>query len=183
MISQLLAWRYRFIAPSPEVLKLLADQYRENPPGQALQQVAEYVHDCMRDAGLFGGPENTEMKDSMAMRLYLTWVSTIAEFLVLVWADGVFTPECATRLTEWSCRELLPSSPRVVDGRMKVRVSEMTPRLFLSHALIKTANHYGEPRMADAMTAMKNAMRLSDDEYMRIVTGILNDTARTAPQC
>lgn len=182
VLSQLMAWRYRFIAPSPEVLKLLADQCRENPPGQALQRVAEYVHDCMRDTGLFGGPENTEMKDSMAMRLYLTWGSVIAEFLVLVWADEKFTPECATRLTEWSCRELLPSCPRVVDGRMKVRVSEMTPMLFLSHALLKTANHFGEPRMADAMTAMKNALRLRDDEYMKIVTGVLNDTARTAPK-
>ena len=48
--------------------------------------------------------------------------------------------------------------------------------------LIKTANHYGEPRMADAMAAMKNALRLTDDEYMRIVTGILHDTTTTAPQ-
>jgi tetratricopeptide (TPR) repeat protein len=174
VISQLMAWRYRFIVPPPEVLKLLADQYRVFPPGQSLQRVAEYVHDCMRDTGLFGGPENTEMKDSMAMRIYLTWVSAIAEFLVLVWADEGFTPECATRLTEWSCRELLPSCPRVVDGQMKVRVSEMTPRLFLSHALIKTANHYGEPRMAECMKAMQQALRLSDDEYIRTVTEILH---------
>ncbi|NLD90744.1 MAG: hypothetical protein GX634_10460 [Lentisphaerae bacterium] len=179
-ILQLIEWRYRFIVPPPEVLKFLADQYRENAPGQSLQRVAEYVHDCMRDAGLFGGPENTEIKESMAMRLYLKWVTVAAEFLILIWADQRFTPESATRLTKWICQELLPSSPVVMTGPMKVQISEMTPRLLLSNTLLHSIDHYGEPRMADAMTAIKNAMLLTDDEYMRIVTGILNDTARRA---
>jgi len=64
-IRQLMAWRYRFIVPPPGILKALADPYRANPPGEALREVAEYVHDCMRDTGLFGGRENTEMGDSM----------------------------------------------------------------------------------------------------------------------
>jgi hypothetical protein len=181
-IRQLMAWRYRFIVPSPEILKALADPYRANPPGEALREVAEYVHDCMRDTGLFGGRENTEMGDSMAMRCYLAWMSNIAAFLVLVWADEGFAPESATRLTEWSCREFLPSCPRVAEARVRVQGASMTHRLFLSHALLNTANRYGEPRMADAMNAMKTALRLTDEEYTRIVTGILNDTARTAPK-
>lgn len=180
-ISQLMAWRYRFIVPTPAILKALADPYRENAPGQSLREVAEYVHDCMRDPGLFGGPEKTEMGDSMALRLYLTWMSTIADFLVLVWADESFTPVSATRLTEWSCRELLPSCPRVVEDRVKVHFALLSDRMFLSSALLKTANHFGDSRMADAMKAMKDALRLTDDEYTRIVTGILNDTARTTP--
>jgi hypothetical protein len=179
---QLMAWRYRFVVPPPEILKALADPYRASPPGEALREVAEYVHDCMRDAGLFGGRENTEMGDSMAMRCYLAWMSNIAAFLVLVWADEGFAPESATRLTEWSCREFLPSCPRVAEARVRVQGASMTHRLFLSHALLNTANRYGEPRMADAMNAMKTALRLTDEEYTRIVTGILNDTARTAPK-
>ncbi|HOW96500.1 MAG TPA: hypothetical protein P5567_00355 [Kiritimatiellia bacterium] len=181
-LKQLLAWRYRFLVLPPAILKILADMHRGKPPGQALREVAGYVHDCMRDSGLFGGPEKTELGDSMAMRTYLTWVSSIAEFLVLVWADEGFAPEKATRLTTWACAELLPAPPRVVDGRMKVQIAEMTPRLFLSHALLKTANHSGEPRMADAMKAMKDGLRLTDDEYHRVVLEILNDTAGTAPQ-
>lgn len=181
-IRQLMAWRYRFIVPSPEILKALADAYRANPPGEALREVAEYVHDCMRDTGLFGGRENTEMGDSMAVRCCLTWLSNIAEFLVLVWADEGFASESATRLTEWCCRELLPSYPRVAEARVRVQGALLTPRLILSRALIQTANRYGEPRMADAMKAMKTALGLTDEEYIRIVTGILNDTARTAPE-
>lgn len=178
-LLQLIEWRYRFIVPSPEVLKYLADQYRGNLPGQSLQRVAEYVHDCMRDSGLFGGPENTEIKDSMAMRLYLKWITVTAEFIIMVWADQGFPPESATSLTEWICRELLPSYPVVLTGPMKVYICKMTPRLFLSNTLLHAIDHYGDPRMADAMAAIKNAMRMTDDEYMRIVTGILNDTART----
>ena len=177
---QLIAWRYRFLIPPPEILKVWADSHRGNPPGQALREVAEYVHDCMRDPGLFGGPKNTALGDSMAMRAYLTWSSTIAEFLVMVWADESFTQESATCLTTWSCDELLPSCPMVADGRMKVRISDLTLRLFLSHVLVKTANRTKVPRMADAMRAVKDALRLTDDQYQRIVMEILNDTARTA---
>ena len=181
-IHQLIAWRYRFLVPPPEVLKALADQYRGNPPGQALQEVAEYVHDCMRDPGLFGGSEKTESGESMAGRCYMTWMTTIADFLILVWADEGFTAEAATRLTEWSARELLPSLPRVLDARMKVRMSSLTPRVFLSHALLKTGAQSGNPRMAEALKALKDALRLKDDEYTQIVTEILNDTAKTASQ-
>jgi hypothetical protein len=181
-IRQLMAWRYRFIVPPPEILKALADPYRANPPGEALREVAEYVHDCMRDTGLFGGRENTELGDSMGARSYLAWLRNIAGFLVLVWADEGFAPESATRLTEWSCRELLPSCPRVADARLRVEGTLLVPRMFLSQALLSMANRPGEPRMADAMKAMKAALRLTDEEYTRIVTGILNDTARTTSE-
>lgn len=180
-IRQLMAWRYRFIVPPPEVLKVLADQYRGKPPGQAMQEVAEYVHDCMRDPGLFGGPEPTQVWESMAMKCYFTWVTTIAEFLIQVWTDGEYVVEAATRLTHWTARELLPSMPRVLDGRIKTSAGALTSRLFLSRILIDTSVHSGNPRLADAMKAIKEALRLSDDEYLEIVTGILHDTGRRAP--
>ena len=178
-IRQLMLWRYRFLAPSGEMLKTFADQYPGSLPGQALQDVAEYVQDCMRDPGLFGGPEKTELGDSMAMRLYIVWVSTIVEFLILVWADEGYTPEEATQLTEWSAREFLPSCPRVLNGSAKAKFAATTGRLVLSRALITAGAEFGDPRMADAMKAIKNALRLDDEDYMRIVTEILNDTART----
>ncbi|HEY5496761.1 MAG TPA: hypothetical protein VIK19_00350 [Syntrophales bacterium] len=177
-IRQLMVWRYRFIVPTPEVLKTLANSYRGNPPGLFLQQVAEYIHDCMRDSGLFGGPEKTEMGESMAMRLYRAWLSTIAEFLILVWADKEYTTESAVQITKWSCSEFLPSWPRVADGRKKIQGALITPKVFLSHALLKTVDHIDEPRMAEAMKALKEGLCLTDDEYMRIVTGFLNDTSR-----
>ena len=177
-IQQLIAWRYRFIVPTPEVLKALADPYRSNPPGQSLRQVAEYIHDCMRDPGLFGGPEKTEMGESMAMRLYRAWISIIAEFLILVWADKEYTTESAMQLTKWSCSEFLPSWPLVMEGRKKIHGAQITPKVFLTHALLKTAEHPNEPRMTEAMNALKKGLCLADDEYMRIITGILNDSSR-----
>lgn len=178
-IRRLMSYRYRFLIPSPEVLKTMADMHRGNLPGQALHEVAEYAHECMRDQGLFSGPEKTEMGDSMALRTYLTWISNIAEFLILIWDDEEFLPDVATRLTTWACSELLPSVPRVIEGRIKVRIGDMTPRLLISQALIKITIHSGGPRMADSMKVIKEGLLLDDDAYKRIVTEILNDNART----
>ncbi len=181
-IRQLMQWRYRFILPKAGILKALAEQYRTNPPGQALQEIAEYVHDCMRDTGLFGGPEKTENGESMAMRLYLSWLSVISQFLTSVWDDKSFSEESAKRLTEWSVQELLPSPPRVLQGALKVRITSLTPRLLLSHTLINSNVLPKGERMADAMKALKDALKLSDDEYQRIVTEILDGTRRTEAQ-
>ncbi len=175
-IRCLMQWRYRFVLPSASILKTFAEQYRTNPPGRALQETAEYVHDCMRDSGLFGGPENTDLKDSMAMRLNISWLRVIAEFIMSVWDDDKFSEVAAKQLTEWCVREFLPSHPRVVHGNVKVRIGSMTARLLLSHALINTKSLANGKRVSDAMKAMKDALKLSDDEYLRIVTEILNMT-------
>jgi len=166
----LVRWRYRFVLPSPGILRTLAAHYRGNPPGRPLQEVAEYVHDCMRDTGLFGGPENTDLKDSMAMRLFLTWMNLVSEFLMQVWEDDDFSEDTSEQLTEWAVRELLPSPPRVVHGSVKVRAGSMTARLLLSYAVIHAE------ASTDALQAMQKALRLSNDEYERIMTELLNDS-------
>jgi hypothetical protein len=177
-VRRLMKWRYRFILPTAEILKTLAGQYRANPPGQALQEIAQYIHDCMRDTGLFGGPEKTEHGEPMAMRLYLSWVSVISKFLISVWDDESFSEESAKRLTEWSIQELLPSPPRVLHGNLKVRISTQTAQYLLSHALINS-NMLSKERIGDAMKALKDALRLNDNEYLRIVTETLDVTRRT----
>jgi hypothetical protein len=181
-IRLLMKWRYRFILPKADILKALAEQYRNSPPGQALQEIAEYVHDCMRDAGLFGGSEKTELGESMAMRLYLSWLLVISKFLISIWEDESFSEKSARRLTEWSVQELLPSPPGVLHGNLKVRISSMTARYLLSHTLINSNTLPKGERMGDAMKALKDALKLSDDEYMRIVTETLDDTRRTESQ-
>jgi hypothetical protein len=175
---RLMKWRYRFILPTADILKALAWQYRTNPPGQALREIAEYVHDCMRDNGLFGGPEKTEIGESMAVRLYLSWLSVISKFLIIVWEDESFSEKSARRLTEWCVQELLPSPPRVFHGKLKVTMSTQTARYLLSHVLINS-NMSPKERMGDAMKVLKDALKLSDDEYLRIVTEILDDSRRT----
>jgi hypothetical protein len=178
-LRQLMQWRYRFILPSAETLKAFVEQYRTSPPGQPLQELAEYVHDCMRDTGLFGGPEKTEKGESMAMRLYLSWLSVISKFIVRVWDDESFSEISAKRLTEWSIQELLPSSPRVLHGNIKVRISSLTPRALLSDALIQSATLPKGERMPETMKALKEALKLNDDEYLDIVTEIINVAKKT----
>jgi len=172
---QLMQWRYRFVLPLPAMLKTLAAQYRLSPPGQALQEIAEYVHDCMRDAGLFGGPEKTALKDSMATRLYLTWVTTVVDFLVEVWNDEAFTDDSAKTLTDWAIHEFLPSPPRVSSGQDRARISAFTARQLIAQALIAATALDQDGRSADRIKAIKEALALSDDEYLRIVTEILDD--------
>jgi tetratricopeptide (TPR) repeat protein len=181
-MRRLILWRYRFLVLPPEILKAFADMNRGNPPGQALREVAFYVHDCMRDFGLFGGREKTAMGESMAVRLYMSWIHAIAEFLVSVWADNNFTPEAATHLTSWACKEFLPSTPRVLDGMAKARTGDQTPRLILSTALLATTGYSDHSRMADAMKALKECLQMTNAEYHRIVLDVLNNTGKTAPE-
>lgn len=172
-IQRLMRWRYRFVVPSADILKTLAGQYCANAPGQALQDVSEYVHECMRDPGLFGGPENTDSHESMAVRLYREWLSVISEFLISVWDDKSFPVESAQRLTQWSVQELLPSPPRVLHGSMKAKVASLTPRLLLSHSLITGSVGQEGERISDGMRAMQDALGFSDEEYLREVADLL----------
>lgn len=178
-MMNLMRWRYRFVVPPTTILKTYASQYRGNLPGLPLREVAEYVHDCMRDTGLFGGPENTDFKDSMAMRLYLTWMNLFAEWLIELWDDGDFSDENVTLLTEWCVQECLPSPPRVVHGSVKVRIGALTGKFLISKMLLNSNHADGGERVSAAMKAVQKALKLSDDDYLRIVTEILNDTKRT----
>jgi nucleoside phosphorylase/tetratricopeptide (TPR) repeat protein len=178
-MRSLMRWRYRFIIPSATILKTYAAQYRGNPPGLPLREVAEYIHDCMRDTGLFGGPENTDLKDSMAMRLYLSWLDLFAEWLVGLWGDSEFTDNTATQLTEWCVQEALPSQPRVVHGSVKVRIGSLTGRLLISKMLLDSISVADDERVSAAMKATQSAFKLSDEDYLRIVTETLNETRRT----
>jgi len=180
VMRQLMIWRYRFIVPPVKLLKHFADAYRNHPPGVELREIAAYVHDCMRDPGLFPGPEKTDVGDSMAMRLFMTWLSVVAELIILVWADREFSSECAGQFTEWAIRELQPSVPLGLTGLAKIKAASLTNRLLLSRALLATWPVAGEPRMADALSAIKGALHITDDEYALLVMEMLNDTARTA---
>ncbi|MCD4721601.1 MAG: tetratricopeptide repeat protein [Desulfobacula sp.] len=177
-MQALIRWRYRFVLPSAEILKTYAKQYCTNPPGLPLQEIAEYVHDCMRDTGLFGGPEATDAKESMAMRLYTSWINLLAEWLVELWNDRDFSNDIAMQLTEWCVKELLPSQPRVWHGSIKVRFSSLTPRLLITHMLLSANSVANDERGSAAMKAIQKVLEMSDDDYLRIIMEILNDTRK-----
>jgi hypothetical protein len=175
----LMRWRYRFVYPFAAVLNIYAAQYRNNPPGLPLREIAEYIHDCMRDSGLFGGPENTELNESMAMRLYMLWLNLLAEWLMVLWGAGNFSDDTATRLTDWCVQECLPLQPSVVHGSIKARMGSLTGRILISHMLLNSHLVTKYERASAALMAVKSALKLSDEEYLQIITEILNDTRRT----
>lgn len=111
-IRRLMQWRYRFLVPPAEILFELALGAADSPPGDALLDVAFYLHDCLRDPGLHCGLEQSEPPLPMAVKLAAEWGNAITAFLPMVWRDSRFSEDAASRLTRWVGEELLPSCPR-----------------------------------------------------------------------
>lgn len=176
---RLIHWRYRFLVPPSRVLVNLARRYRNAAPGSVLRAISFYVHDCMRDVGLFGGAENTDQGESMAMRYYMTWATRCSEFLVAVWNDDEFSDEVAEKLTHWCVKELFPSPPRIMNRPTRALAADMTARLLISHILLNSHSVLDENRMSKGMETVQDALLLSNEEYSKIVTGVLIDAERT----
>ncbi len=171
---QLMSWRYRFLLPPASVLVELAKQYSTNPPGQSLRDIARYLHDCMRDSGLFSGLEQTDPPVSIAMRYLLSWQGVIADCLMDVWCDLDIPKEKLKELTHWMITELLPSPPRSINGLQKVRIFDMSDRYLISQAMIRSIQKSDTERAGDCLEAMRVSMKLNQKDYLKYVTGVLN---------
>ena len=173
-ILKLIKWRYYFILPSSKLLKFYAAQYKSNPPGIALQDVAHYVHDCMRNVGLFSGEEDTDSKESMAMRLYIEWIKTISDWIIDIWNDPLFSDDTARKLTEWCVDEFLPTQPVTLDYNKTIRAAQMLPDALISNMLMNKNPAYKKQAISNALEAVQNALRLSHDEYFKKITGFFD---------
>lgn len=174
----LMEWRFRFIIVSPNLLVDIAKEYLNNPPGLKLHNIAEYVHHCMRDPGLFTGSENTEMHESMAQRLYLTWMTNISELIAKIWKDSDISDENAVKFTRWVISEFLPAAPWALHGSQKSHAQSLTPRLVISRVLINVWGADINKRIEDAMKTIKECFELSDEDYTMIISEALNDTEK-----
>src|SRR5262249_33009691 len=132
--------------------------------------VARYVHDCMRDPGLVTLPMGTHVNDTPANRLYLEWIGVLAEFVVKVWIDKQFSRGDAEALTRWAVTECLPSAPPIATPQ----VTDSTFRLFLSKLLIHGTTVDEKARVSDALVYLRKLTGLSDAEYARAVTEVLD---------
>jgi tetratricopeptide (TPR) repeat protein len=168
-LQQLTKWRYRFIVLPAEILKTLADNYRTHPPGNALRDVAAYVHDCMRDPGLFTGLESTTVPTSMAVRTYLSWVYNVAEFIVDVWTDSTTTESYAETITDWAITELLPSPPKLMDDASQARLAALTPQALLSRVLIRSGTADSSERMNLAIRSITRNLGITEKQYIDMV--------------
>jgi tetratricopeptide (TPR) repeat protein len=173
-LLSLLRWRYRFLVPSPAALKSLSDKFRANLPGKDLQDVALYAHDCMRDPGLFVGPELTDPPLPMAVALYQAWVGNIAEFIVDFWQDETYTDDMARQLTNWALTELLPSPPRWLHEGLQGSTGIVTSRAVFGRAMVCTATAKDVDRANRALRAIGDAFHVDEAEYLRLVTGVID---------
>jgi tetratricopeptide (TPR) repeat protein len=171
---QLMRWRYRFLVPPVAVLLECAHRYRARPPGRELREVARYAHDCMRDPGLFNGPERTDPPAPMAVRLAEAWAALAGEFVVEVWADDRFTEEASRELTRWAVEELLPSPPRTLPPHLQRVLAILGPMSVLSGALSQAVAHGPSPRTRQGFEALRQALGLSEDRYRRAVTEVID---------
>jgi len=170
---KLLEWRYRFVVPPDSVLKTFADSYPDYPPGQDLRQASLYVHDCMRDRGLFGGLEPTEPPSSMAVQLFLRWVWVITQFLTKVWEDVDYSEEKAEKMTRWAVREFLPSPP-LSDVPHGFIAGNNCSRVTLAYALVHTALSESRDRTNRFLTTLADALGISGEDYLREVANAIN---------
>jgi hypothetical protein len=170
---KLIRWRYRFIVLPPEVLKTLALQFTAHPPGEDLRDVALYVHDCMRDAGLFSGFEPTDPPTTIAVRLFRTWITNAAEFIMDVWADERFSDECARKLTEWAIQEFLPSPPRGMQP-INPMVGSLSTEMALTHAMLRSCRLSDVSRAHAGLRAIAAAFGMSELVYVKKVTEVID---------
>lgn len=165
--------RYRFLTPSATVLKVLLDRFIQHPPGNLLQRVALYCHDCMRDPGLLGGKEATEPPMPMAFRLFQRWCEAASLFVASVWLDDSIDVDTAEHITLWTVSELLPSLPRSMaqDG---IRLAEHLPRTVMSHILVKLCETEDHSRANAALRCLAGGLGLSDEQFLRMAGEIID---------
>jgi hypothetical protein len=171
---QLMRWRYRFLIPPLAVLVECAHHFRVHPPGRELREIARYVHDSMRDPGLFGGLEPTDPPISMAVRFAEAWTALVGQFIVEVWADDRFTEESAVAITSWAIEELLPSNPKTLPSQFQRLVAMLAPLSVLSGALTQSLFHAATARTRKAFATLRQALDLPEEQYRRTVTQVID---------
>lgn len=116
----LMDYRYRFLAPDPDLLLYWARSALSAPPGPDLQAVAAYLHACLRDPGLFGGPERTDPPSTIALKFYQAVEAAVGEFVAGLWADRSIPEDRARSFTAWGLHYLLPSPPTAMEPRIRM---------------------------------------------------------------
>jgi hypothetical protein len=173
---QLIKWRYRFLVPNVDFLVHLAKQYKGNPPGMKLMEVAGYVHDCMRDQGLFSGLEKTDPPLPMCGRFFAAWTDLVVRFVVRLWKETNLTPQTASGFTKWAFRELLPSPPRAFVPQ-RIDLVDGTISLLFEKLLVDLAVLPDTSRGKTAVSSIREALYLSDKEFYRVFTETLDRIA------
>lgn len=171
---RLMQWRYRFLAPSGEVLFAWAEESLDNLPGPALLEAAFYLHDCLRDGGLHCGPEQSEPPMPMAIKFVISWMSSVVSLLTRVWNDKRFSNEVCSGLTLWVGEELIPSVPRGLwyheHGHNTARSERCS---VFNMAMVQFTSIEDQSRANLALRALAESVGISDEGYLAAVANAI----------
>ncbi|GAX60672.1 tetratricopeptide [Candidatus Scalindua japonica] len=165
----LIDWRFKFVILPLDVMEYLAEQYLKNQPGSALKKIAMYIHDCMRDPGLFYGLEKAaDVPLSMAMKLYMEWLRLTADFIVKCWNNPKFDDGVADTYTDWAILSMLPTIPKYLTGG-GYNLASMTKSSLLKTAITQLMLEGNIDKGNKVLLVLKQKLELSDVEYNRVV--------------
>ncbi len=167
---RLVEWRYRFIVVPASVLRTLFDQFSAHD----LRRVAIYVHDCMRDPGLFGGQETTDPPMPIAFRFYQDWLKEIATFLANVWIDLSVSEDRAVELTRWATSEFVPTVPKCLGANIG-RVANFSAFTVLHHTMGYLSNTEECERANTALTLIASGLGLDDQDFIRVAADAVDN--------
>ncbi|QDU94484.1 tetratricopeptide repeat protein [Lignipirellula cremea] len=168
-LLSLIEWRYRFLLLSEEELRIIA---QHGAPAD-LRKVARYVHDCMRDPGLFAGPEATTPPIPLAYRFYQDWLHTIAHFVADLWQNESFSEERAIEVTRWAMSELVPTIPRGL-GAAIGRIADFSAFTVLHFAMLRLCRSADSTRANAGLRTMATALGLSDQLFIQLAADVIN---------
>ncbi len=169
----LMRWRFRFFVVPTAVMVALAKSCLGNPPGLSLMRIARYVQDCMRDPGLFGGPEATDPPNTMAERLFSAWTGAVSEFVMAIWSDSTIPEDAAEALSKWALTECLPAPPQALGLDSRV-LANLQSRACLFQAFILSAKIRQPARANRALVAIARAFGIGTREYLEELAEVVD---------
>lgn len=137
---QLCKWRYRFVIPDKKILVYFAQEYKSNPSGDPLRIIGDYGRSCMKDPGLFMGPEPTDPPIPLGLKLQIKWVTVWTEFLCLIWQDDTFNDNNLERFTQDVYMRFLPDLPHSLDPSIRRNIDIVHKDSVVTTVLISAMN-------------------------------------------
>jgi hypothetical protein len=174
---QLMRWRYKFLLPPAELLHFFARSYADAVPGFELTAVAQYLHDCMSDPGLLGGLESSTPPVSMALRLYISWHSTIGDFLGAVWTDDEIPESRAQAITAWVSKFMFPGVPISITEQFHPPMARNVREVAITSALIRATTNKVTPSVPKLLQQLASELGVSQRRLWQIYVEVINRVA------
>lgn len=165
-LIQMMRWRYRFLLPEPRHMKAAALRSRNNLPGPELREIAAYVHESMRDSGLFCGPEKADLPTPVAVKYFMAWKEVCVQFIGALWDEPSIANQQVEAVTQWCIESLLPSVPKgMLYSPVGRRLGDFTPKAFMLTAMIRFATVQPIERASKALRLMAYHLGMREDEF------------------